>query len=364
MEYLTNIKYFEMDHNVVVGGEKCVDDLEDEIIDDEIIDEPAAGDVPLNSSALIQRSSNEIADISLRDFILRDNPTLSPKFIDEFVVCLQDIDGCVIDLDKAMQWIGFARKDVVKRMLTTKFKANTDYKTVKGASKFGKETILLSVDCFKDLAQQAPSEKGREVRDYYRKMEKSYIKFIKFQTDQARKKIDDLKIENEAAVKKLSRYVYQPVDKIYILEELSLDETCSETGEPYYKIGKAKDIKKRRGSYQTGRIKKVNFLYEKKCIDCNFIESMIKRILRGYEYEAGREIYGVKLSCLKEIINSCCNFLELMIKYNQDVLSCNPTVILPEFKYDKIVKEGRIKENYEDDYSPFPWMDDKLLTNS
>lgn len=349
MEYLSNPKYFEsMGFDSI---EFDADEYEAEL------SKPKTGEKSDKSLGIIAGTSSTLP---LRDFILSENPTLDPKFIDEFVICLDGVEGCVIDLDKAMKWIGFSRKDNIKVILKKNFCEGTDYKVSKTQNKFGKRDVLLSVDCFKDLSQQAPSEKGKVVREYYRKMEKSYIKYIKNQAANAEKRIVDLKQENEIVVKKLSKFVYQPLDKIYILEDLSLDDLCQESGERYYKIGKATDIKQRERSYHTGRTQKVQFLYEKECVDCRFVESMIKRILRGYEYEAGREIYGIKLENLKNIVKSCCDFLELMLKYNEDTILGNTTVILPEFDYKRLAKQEKIKMICQN-VDPFPWMTSSRL---
>ena len=94
----------------------------------------------------------------------------------------------VIDLDNVWKWLGFQQKYHAKVVLEKYFKINIDYKNlapeVAGASlidekidntkKHGghnKQTILLTIKCFKSLCLKAQTSKASEIHEYYIKME-------------------------------------------------------------------------------------------------------------------------------------------------------------------------------------------------
>lgn len=78
-----------------------------------------------------------------------------------------------VDFDEAWNWIGYSRKDAAKRVLETSFVRDIDYQIFapqSGGAKRGghnKESISLTVDCFKSFCMMAGTEKGREVRQYF-----------------------------------------------------------------------------------------------------------------------------------------------------------------------------------------------------
>lgn len=90
-----------------------------------------------------------------------------------------------INLEHVFKMIGFANKGNAKRTLENNFVKGEDYKssfipTEKreiGGSLI--EQIMLNVDTFKNLCMIAKTEKGKEIRKYYVKLENIYNKIIK-----------------------------------------------------------------------------------------------------------------------------------------------------------------------------------------
>lgn len=80
-----------------------------------------------------------------------------------------------VDFDIAWHWLGYARKDNAKRLLE-KCIHGVDYQcyqstaTTKGGGI--KHMIMLTVECFKHLAMQAGTPRGKEVREYFLRCEK------------------------------------------------------------------------------------------------------------------------------------------------------------------------------------------------
>ena len=149
-------------------------------------------------------------------------------FVESFKMFLEhgsDDTAFVIDLDKVWGWMGFARKDHAKRLLTKHFNENdhyiiafpdakvstapTDHSLV--APQLGgalsvqnggqnKETVLMTVNTFKKLCMRANTAEADNVQNYYVTMEgvlHSYmITCIEESADQA----DALRQQLEAAV--------------------------------------------------------------------------------------------------------------------------------------------------------------------
>jgi len=86
------------------------------------------------------------------------------------LMLLESSEEFPIDLDDVYPWVGWAKKQDAKDVLTNNFIEGQDFlrKGVKSPS-VGRpsEWIVLTVDCFKSLAMMAGTPKGREVRQYF-----------------------------------------------------------------------------------------------------------------------------------------------------------------------------------------------------
>jgi phage anti-repressor protein len=89
-----------------------------------------------------------------------------------------------VDFDQAWQWVGYARKDSALRALKESFIEGIDFNlhnNVEVRFEGGREvrrpfdTYFLTVDCFKSFCMMAGTEKGKEVRKYYLRIEKEYF---------------------------------------------------------------------------------------------------------------------------------------------------------------------------------------------
>lgn len=91
----------------------------------------------------------------------------------------------VVNLDDVWEWLGFTQKVSAIRVLEKHFKLDIDYKT---ALQFGKavfdmtetikqnggqnkQTIMLTIKCFKSLCLKAQTKKASEIHEYYMKLE-------------------------------------------------------------------------------------------------------------------------------------------------------------------------------------------------
>jgi hypothetical protein len=83
----------------------------------------------------------------------------------------------VIDLDKTWRWLDYSQKIRAKEQLTGNFTENVDYKSTFSGEKVGnhggkkRETIKMTVRCFKLLCLRARTDKAYQIHDYYVNLE-------------------------------------------------------------------------------------------------------------------------------------------------------------------------------------------------
>jgi cell division septum initiation protein DivIVA len=118
----------------------------------------------------------------------------------------------VVDLDHVWKWLGFSQKAHVKPMVESNFKLDVDYKIVtssetdedqpphspdkSGSDKpkkhggHNKQTIKLTIRCFKLLCLKAQTKKAGEIHDYYMKMEETLHQILDTETSELRAQLE------------------------------------------------------------------------------------------------------------------------------------------------------------------------------
>ena len=111
----------------------------------------------------------------------------------------------VVDLDDIWKWLGFQQKINAKILLEKQFKLDIDYKnlalvTTKAVSEqepsvkqnggHNKQTILLTIKCFKSLCLKAQTKKAGEIHEYYIKMEDVLHEIVEEETDELRVQLE------------------------------------------------------------------------------------------------------------------------------------------------------------------------------
>jgi phage anti-repressor protein len=90
-----------------------------------------------------------------------------------------------INLEHVFKMIGFANKGNAKRTLENNFTKDEDYKILLIRTEkqlhggHNEENIMLNTDTFKSLCMLAKTDKGKEIRKYYVKLENIYNRIIK-----------------------------------------------------------------------------------------------------------------------------------------------------------------------------------------
>ena len=126
----------------------------------------------------------------------------------------------VVDLDDVWRWMGFSQKIAAKTMLEKNFKINVDYtvsvpefkkseqpenasggsdeeqpteSTVPSKPKNGgqnKQTIKLTIRCFKSLCLKAQTNKASEIHEYYMKMEETLHQILDSESSELRAQLE------------------------------------------------------------------------------------------------------------------------------------------------------------------------------
>jgi hypothetical protein len=127
----------------------------------------------------------------------------------------------VVDLDNIWKWLGFASKFTSIRLLEKHFKLDVDYKNLASPKceatsndeKWGghnKQTILLTIKCFKSLCLKAQTKKASEIHEYYMKMEDVLHEIVEEETDELRLQLE----QKENIILEIKQSSEQEKDKL------------------------------------------------------------------------------------------------------------------------------------------------------
>lgn len=89
---------------------------------------------------------------------------------------VQSVEDFPVDFDDAWQWVGYSSKQKALEALQANFIKGLDFLTLGLKSPRGGrpgQNINVTVDCFKAFCMMAGTPKGREVREYFLKCERS-----------------------------------------------------------------------------------------------------------------------------------------------------------------------------------------------
>ena len=172
----------------------------------------------------------------------------------------------VVDLDNVWKWLGFSQKIDSKRLLEKYFKLDIDYKTALGKTKavfeqetikqnggHNKQTIMLTIKCFKALCLKAQTSKASEIHEYYMKMEEVLHQIVEEETDELRlqlEKKENIILEKDIALKNSKKEKQRAVEQAIIVH-FPLNTECiyfgtidntNEENEKLIKFGHTNDL--------------------------------------------------------------------------------------------------------------------------
>jgi phage anti-repressor protein len=244
---------------------------------------------------------------------LKKYSTIPNTFIDDFFTFYSynsTDEDIIIDLDLVAKWLN-VRKDNLKITLQRSYIENVDYKIIlnKSGSKGGRpsETILISTSCFRRMCMSSNTDKGKEVRKYYEKIEKLLHKYKNYIIESLTKKIDILEQNQKPKIEQKKGIIY------FIRSQLETDDM--------FKLGKSKKFKKRLLSHNSSHSDDVEVALVFETEHITEVEGCLKSILKKHQYRKRKEIYQVNLDVLKEIMEGCDELVNRLDKKKKKALN-------------------------------------------
>ena len=153
----------------------------------------------------------------------------------------------VVNLDNVWRWLGFTQKVTAKTMIETNFKLDVDYKIVtsddsddeqpshspdkSGSDKpkkhggHNKQTIKLTIRCFKLLCLKAQTKKAGEIHEYYMKMEDSLHQILDSETSELRAQLEQTNVQLNQATITLTQEKKRAIEQT-LISQFPLNTEC------------------------------------------------------------------------------------------------------------------------------------------
>lgn len=249
---------------------------------------------------------------------IKQMSSIPEKFIDELFE-FYDYDSLqtdmIIDLDRVANWFEI-KKSVLIKTLKESYKNNIDYVIRKEANPNKKNSfnnnykrVLITPDCFKQLAMATRSKKGPTIRMYFIEIENLFIKYRRQTLLGMEQEIGTLERNMKPA--KFAREGY-----IYVIR-------ASETRDSVYKIGRSKDLQARLRSHRSALADDFEVVYIYHTNDIEAIEKCTHLWLKKFQYRKYREVFQINLQIIKEIIQSCGSTGKIVMKLEEKLKTKN-----------------------------------------
>ena len=272
----------------------------------------------------------------------------------------------VVDLDDIWKWLGFQQKYHAKVVLEKNFKLDIDYKNLAHATSgavseeepiikqnggHNKQTILLTIKCFKSLCLKAQTKKAGEIHEYYMKMEEVLHQIVEEETDELKLQLEqkeNIILEKDIALKSSKREKQRAVEQATIIH-FPLNTECiyfgtidntNESGEKLIKFGHTNDLATR---IQDHRKKYNNFVLVEAFRVQNKVE--IENLIKTYP-KIKRQIRSIELNGKNKteiIAYDATNFtIEKLTKHIKDIIH-SKTYSIDNFN--RLMKQNEELEN-------------------
>ena len=272
----------------------------------------------------------------------------------------------VVNLDDVWKWLGFNQKYNVKYLLEKNFKIDTDYKNLapelSGASlekeKHGgqnKQTILLTIKCFKSLCLKAQTKKASEIHEYYMKLEETLHEIVEEETNELKLQLeqkDNIILEKEQEKIVLKKEKLRAVEQAIIIQ-FPVNTECiyfgtidntNEQEEKLIKFGHTNDLATR---FLDHRKKYSNFILVNAFRVQNKVE--IENLIKTYP-KIKRQIRSIEVNGKNKteiIAYDATNFtIEKLNKFIKDIIH-SKTYSIDNFN--RIMKENEELQNENKD---------------
>lgn len=269
-------------------------------------------------------------------------------------------DDYPVNLEDIYKIIGFANKGNAKRTLENNFTKNEDYKIIilpsekKQNAGRPDETIMLNTDTFKSLCMITKTEKAKDIRKYYVKLENIYNKIITKQLEEKNKLVESQKVLLTEQQKTINNLKNQEQLYLYIGYNPNIQDI--------YKIGITTEILIREEQHKSSN-PNFTYLFTFKTDNAKEIETMIKLILKPYKTVKPEWYKNISYEKMKKVVDFCImmydeykihesldNLIQFIARYKSNTLitANKARTVLNKDIYTKYIEENVIfGENFK-----------------
>ena len=248
-----------------------------------------------------------------------------------------------INLENVFKMIGFANKGNAMKTIKSNFTKDEDYKIVifrteknlngKDLSRkdektslfptekqkhrdetrggHNKEDVMLNVDTFKNLCMLAKTNKGKEIRKYYVKLENIHNKIIKKELEDQKLLLINKDLESKKKVEITLRDSFNKRCLVYLIK-ISIDD------EIIYKFGYTDDIVTRLRTHKNQIGEDIELVYCIESKDNKMLEKLLIDYLEQYKFRIKRTINGRQQTELLKV-NDIQMIKNKLIELNNDI---------------------------------------------
>jgi phage anti-repressor protein/Fe-S-cluster formation regulator IscX/YfhJ len=233
-----------------------------------------------------------------------------------------------INLENVFKMIGFANKGNAKRTLENNFTKNEDYKITILPSEKGqmaREDIMLNIDTFKSLCMLAKTDKGKEIRKYYVKLENIHNKIIKQEIEEQKqlllekdtllqdsfKQLENKDLEKKREVEMTLKNSFNKRCLVYLIKITINDEII-------YKFGHTDDIVTRLRAHKNQISEDIELVYCIESKDNKMLERLLIDYLEQYKFRIKRTINDKQQTELLKV-NDIQMVKDKLIELNKDI---------------------------------------------
>ena len=213
-----------------------------------------------------------------------------------------------INLENVFHMIGFANKGNAMKTIKSNFTKDEDYKTLlfpmekqkhtdETRGGHNKEDVMLNIDTFKSLCMLAKTDKGKEIRKYYVKLENIHNKIIKEEIEQQKqllleketllqessKQLENKDLENKRKVEMTLKNSFNKRCLVYLIK-ITIDN------EIIYKFGYTDDIVTRLRTHKNQIGEDIELVYCIESKDNKMLEKLLIDYLEQYKFRIKRII--------------------------------------------------------------------------
>ena len=289
----------------------------------------------------------------------------------------------VINLDDVWKWCGFTRKDNCKRLLERHFTKDIDYKLIflrsEEKSERGRpvEDILLNIESFKLLCMLAGTDKSKEIRQYYLKLEEILQETVNEDLNELKNKLlekEQKELELQSQLEKNKEQLEQKELELKSYKEKKYEEIEKHSHvyviktDGGYKIGKTKDLNSRVKGLQTGNVTDIKVMLDFKTSNSDLLERLVHYTLDRYRCNSNREFFDCNIDHITNVVNIMGNTIDTLKSSYQSI---SKTELFNKLN-DKLETNFRNYDNYVNvEYPPTydkdfeTWLDEhiELKTN-